>query len=71
MRVVVVGATGNAGTSLLPALAGDSSVDSTLGVARRLPELEIPKTECAAADIASDDLVPVVAGRTSSSTSRG
>jgi UDP-glucose 4-epimerase len=62
MRVVVVGATGNVGTSLLPALAGDASVDSILGVARRRPELDVPKTEWAEADIASDDLVPLFRG---------
>jgi UDP-glucose 4-epimerase len=62
MRVVVVGATGNAGTSLVPALADDPSVDSVLGVARRLTELDVPKTEWATADITSDDLVPLFRG---------
>ena len=51
MRVVVVGATGNAGTSLLRALADEPAVDSLLGLARRLPELELPKVEWAQADI--------------------
>ena len=62
MRVVVVGATGNVGTSLLPALAGDTAVESILGVARRLPQLDLPKTEWARADIAGDDLVPLFRG---------
>ena len=62
MRVVVVGATGNAGTSLLSALAEDAVVDSVLGVARRRPELAVAKTEWATADIASDDLVPLFRG---------
>jgi UDP-glucose 4-epimerase len=62
MRVVVVGATGNVGTSLVPALAADAAVDSILGVARRLPALEFPKTEWARANIASDDLVPLLRG---------
>ena len=62
MRVVVVGATGNAGTSLVPALAGDPSVDSVLGVARRVPDLDVPKTEWAKADIASDELAPLFRG---------
>jgi UDP-glucose 4-epimerase len=62
MRVVVVGATGNVGTSLLRALEGDSAVDSVLGIARRRPELEVPKTEWAQADIARDDLVPLFRG---------
>ncbi|MCX4695343.1 NAD-dependent epimerase/dehydratase family protein [Streptomyces sp. NBC_01408] len=37
MRVVVTGATGNAGTSVVRALAEDPSVGDVLGVARRLP----------------------------------
>jgi nucleoside-diphosphate-sugar epimerase len=58
MRIVVVGATGNVGTSLLRALAGDPSVDSVLGLARRQPTLSLPKVDWATADIAQDDLVP-------------
>ena len=59
MRVVVVGATGNAGTSLLRSLADEPAVDFVLGVARRLPELEFPKTEWARADVARDELAPL------------
>ena len=62
MHVVVVGATGNLGTSVLAALAEDPAVDSILGVARRRPTLESPKTEWAQADIAADDLVPLFEG---------
>src|SRR4051812_43784955 len=62
MRVVVIGATGNVGTSLLEALAEESAVDSILGVARRRPELDVAKTEWAAADITTDDLVPLLRG---------
>jgi nucleoside-diphosphate-sugar epimerase len=58
MRVVVVGATGNVGTSLLEALVGEPAVDSVLGLARRLPKLELPKVEWARAHVARDDLVP-------------
>jgi UDP-glucose 4-epimerase len=58
MRVVVVGATGNVGTSVLQALVGEPAVDSVLGLARRLPELDVPKVEWAAADISRDDLLP-------------
>ena len=58
MRVVVVGATGNVGTSLLEALADEARVESVLGLARRLPELELPKVEWARADVSSDDLLP-------------
>jgi len=62
MRVVVVGATGNVGTSLLDALAREPAVESVLGVARRAPTLEVPKVEWAQADIAEDDLVPLFRG---------
>jgi nucleoside-diphosphate-sugar epimerase len=58
MRVVVVGATGNVGTSLLHALEHDDGVESVLGIARRRPGLELPKVEWAQADIAEDELVP-------------
>jgi nucleoside-diphosphate-sugar epimerase len=56
MRVVVTGASGNVGTSLLRALAGDASVSSVLGLARRRPGLEVAKTSWATADVAADDL---------------
>ena len=62
MRVVVVGATGNTGTSLVPRLAEEAGVDSILGVARRLPESDGGKIDWAQADIASDDLVPLFRG---------
>ena len=47
MRVVVVGATGNLGTSVLRSLSVDDDVSSVLGVARRLPGLQLPKVEWA------------------------
>jgi UDP-glucose 4-epimerase len=56
MRIVVVGATGNVGTSVLEALANESDV-SVLGLARRRPELEWPHVEWAEADITRSDLV--------------
>jgi UDP-glucose 4-epimerase len=58
MRVVVVGATGNVGTSLLEALADEPQVDSVLGLARRRPRLELSKVEWAQADVARSDLLP-------------
>jgi UDP-glucose 4-epimerase len=57
MRIVVVGATGNVGTSVLRSLEKEESVESILGLARRLPELEMSKVEWASADVVSDDLV--------------
>jgi UDP-glucose 4-epimerase len=58
MRVVVVGATGNIGTSVLRSLEKEEGVESVLGLARRLPGLSMPKVEWAAADVVDDDLVP-------------
>jgi UDP-glucose 4-epimerase len=57
MRVVVVGATGNVGTSVLEALAADDAVESILGLARRPTEARYAKTEFASADVTRDDLV--------------
>jgi UDP-glucose 4-epimerase len=62
MRIVVVGATGNIGTSVLRSLEKEESVDSVLGLARRLPDLTIPKVEWASADVVDDDLVPHFTG---------
>jgi len=56
MRVVVIGATGNVGTSVLRALGGDETVTSILGVARRLPSAKFEKTEFASLDITRDKL---------------
>jgi UDP-glucose 4-epimerase len=62
VRVVVVGASGNVGTSVLRSLAGEPSVESVLGVARRLPRERFAKTEWAAADVSQDDLEPLFHG---------
>ena len=62
MRVVVIGATGNVGTSVLRALSNEDGVVSILGVARRRPGLRMDKVEWATADISKDNLVPVVRG---------
>src|ERR671916_778115 len=62
MRIVVIGATGNVGTSVLEALAGRTEVTSVLGLARRLPAARYARTEFAAADAARDDLVPHLRG---------
>jgi nucleoside-diphosphate-sugar epimerase len=62
MRVVVVGATGNVGTSLVRLLSDDDRVGSVLGIARRLPQLELPKVAWVAADVAEDDLAGIFEG---------
>jgi nucleoside-diphosphate-sugar epimerase len=62
MRVVLIGATGNAGTSVLEALAGDGAVEEIVGVARRKPTRSWPRTTFVTADVAQDDLTPVLQG---------
>jgi nucleoside-diphosphate-sugar epimerase len=47
-RIVVTGATGNVGTSVVRLLSEDPEVGSVLGLARRIPEWSPPKTEWAA-----------------------
>jgi UDP-glucose 4-epimerase len=59
LRVVVVGATGNVGTSVVQALGQDPEVGSVLGLARRIPQWSPLKTTWASVDVgAEDDLVP-------------
>jgi UDP-glucose 4-epimerase len=62
MRIVVTGATGNVGTSVLGALAREPQVESVLGIARRLPDASFPKATFAAVDVARDELVPHLTG---------
>jgi UDP-glucose 4-epimerase len=64
MRVVVTGATGNVGTSLVERLETEDGVSSVVGIARRRPEPNpsLSKVEWVAADVATDDLGPVVDG---------
>ncbi|GAA3049637.1 SDR family oxidoreductase [Streptomyces roseofulvus] len=61
LRVVVTGATGNVGTSVVRALAAASEVGSVLGVARRLPGLDLPGVEWAAVDLSEDGDEPRLA----------
>lgn len=62
MRVVVVGASGNVGTSVLRSLAAEPAVDSILGLSRRAPEAEFAKTEWREADVSQTALRPLFAG---------
>src|SRR5690349_2348359 len=62
MRIVVTGATGNVGTSVVRALAGDERVTEIVGLARRLPEWRPERTRWVAADVARDDLRPIFEG---------
>ena len=58
MRVVIVGATGNVGTSVLRALADEPRVTEIVGIARRQPAMRFPKTTFVQADVVKDELVP-------------
>jgi len=62
MRVAVVGATGNVGTSVLRALSADPSIDEIVGIARRRPQVSFPRTTWVCADIVRDDLVAAFRG---------
>jgi UDP-glucose 4-epimerase len=62
MRVVVVGASGNVGTSLLRSLAAEPAVDSILGLSRRVPDASFPKTDWRAADVSRSALRPLFSG---------
>ena len=62
MRVVITGATGNVGTSLVRLLAADDRVREIVGIARRVPSAPVDKTTWVSADIGSDPLEPVFRG---------
>ncbi len=63
MRVVVTGATGNVGTSVLAALEREPRVTAIVGLARRVPEdLDLPKVRWRQADVTSTPLAPVFEG---------
>jgi nucleoside-diphosphate-sugar epimerase len=62
MRIVVTGATGNVGTSVVRALSGDERVHEIVGLARRLPAWSPPRTRWVSVDVARDDLRPHLAG---------
>jgi UDP-glucose 4-epimerase len=63
MKVVVLGATGNVGTSVVEALAADPAVTEIVGVARRTPTSWQPdKTRFEEADIRSPDVAQHLRG---------
>lgn len=55
LRVVVTGATGNVGTSVMRRLAEEPRVVSALGLARRTPRLSYPGVEWAACDLTAPE----------------
>lgn len=62
MRVVVTGASGNVGTSVLEALGADPAVAEIVALARRLPQRSFAKTTWTAADVRHADLRSLFAG---------
>lgn len=65
MKIVVTGATGNVGTSVLAALAADDRVEAISGIARRVPAGPAPaKTTWVGADVTTDPLAPHFDGAT-------
>jgi UDP-glucose 4-epimerase len=63
MRVVVVGATGNVGTSVVEALAADPAVTEIVGIARRTPTSWQPaRTRFEAADVRKPEIVQHLQG---------
>ncbi|MFD0368066.1 SDR family oxidoreductase [Streptomyces sp. NPDC127114] len=61
LRVVITGATGNVGTSLVRALEGEARVASVLGLSRRRPRLSLAKTEWAEVDLSLEGDEPRLA----------
>ena len=62
MRIVITGATGNVGTSLLAALAHEPAVERIVAIARRPAHIGDSRVEMVAADVAQADLAPLFAG---------
>jgi UDP-glucose 4-epimerase len=62
VKVVVTGATGNVGTSVVAALAADERVTEIVGITRRRPAWQAAKTRWVAADVAEAELAPLFAG---------
>jgi UDP-glucose 4-epimerase len=62
MRVIVTGATGNVGTSVLDALAAEPAVSEVVGLARRRPRIEKAKVRWLQADITTAELAPLFEG---------
>jgi nucleoside-diphosphate-sugar epimerase len=54
-RVVVTGASGNVGTSLVRVLSEDPSIATVVGVVRRRPQWSVPKLEWVTADLGTEE----------------
>jgi UDP-glucose 4-epimerase len=62
MKVIVTGATGNVGSSVIQALSESPQVDEAVGLARRRPTWEPPKTTSVDADVLESDLAKIFDG---------
>lgn len=62
MRVVVTGATGNVGTSVVDALGREDRVSEIVGLARRPPATAAPKTRWVRADVVTSELSEIFRG---------
>jgi UDP-glucose 4-epimerase len=62
VKLVITGATGNVGTSVLSALRTDTTFDEIVAVARRPAEFDEPRVRFVAADIVHDDLDEIFRG---------
>lgn len=61
-RVLITGATGNVGTSVLQALATDDAITDITALARRYPSHGFSEAEFISADVVHSDLVPLLRG---------
>jgi UDP-glucose 4-epimerase len=62
MKVVVTGATGNVGTSTVEALSKSPEIEEIVGLARREPDRELPKTSWVEANVLTADLAAIFEG---------
>ncbi len=62
MRVVVTGATGNVGTSVIDALGREDLVNEIVGLARRPPAVHAAKTRWVKADVVTSELAEIFRG---------
>lgn len=62
MKVVITGATGNVGTSVIKALSNETAVDEIVAVARRAPGRALDRARFVPADVCEDDLAPIFEG---------
>lgn len=62
MRVVILGATGNVGSTLLDTLVADDRIDEIVGFCRRAPSFRLPKVRWVTGDVRSADLAALFDG---------